>query len=78
MAAKWEPRATFLSPLHPPPSARFALRARLGVACKDKIVIVELSQLAIQPLVAIQFLGRRKDTATFGALWGQTKTFGRN
>lgn len=57
--------ATFFMPLlYPQPSALLVL----GIACEDKIVIIELSQLAIKTLVALEFLGRRKNTATFGAL----------
>lgn len=73
-AADGEPRAAaflFTPLLHPQPSALLVLLAVLGVACEDKIVIVELSQLAVEALVALEFLGRRKDTATFGALQGQ-------
>lgn len=59
--------------LHPQPSALLVLLAVLGVACKDEIVIVELSQLAVEALVALEFLGRREATATatatLGALW---------
>lgn len=67
--------ATFLfTPLlHPPPSALLILLSVLGVACEDKIVIVELSQLAVETLVALKFLSRREDTATFGALGKVTK-----
>lgn len=75
LAARGEPRTAaflFTPLLHPQPSALLVLLAVLGVACKDKIVIVELSQLAVETLVALEFLGRRKDTATFGALRGQT------
>lgn len=54
-----EPRgaALLFAPLHPQPSALLVLLAVLGVACKDKIVIVELSQLAVEALVAVEFLG---------------------
>ena len=45
----------------------------LGVTGKDKIVIVELGQLAVEALVPLKFLGGRKDTATFGALWEKIK-----
>lgn len=40
----------------------------LDVACEDKVVIVELSQLAVETLVALKFLDRREDAATLGAL----------
>lgn len=62
--------AAFLFPplLHSGPSALLVLLAVLGVACEDKIVIVELSQLAVKTLVSLKFLGRRKDAATLGAL----------
>lgn len=66
-----EPRmAAFLFPplLHSGPSALLVLLAVLGVACEDKIVIVELSQLAVETLVSLKFLGRRKDAATLWAL----------
>lgn len=63
--------------LHPQPSALLVLLAVLGVACEDKVVIVELSQLAVEALVALKFLGRRKDTATFGALQGQKREGGK-
>lgn len=68
--ATWERRgATFFAPLHPRPSALLlVLLAILGVACEDEIVIVELSQLAVEALVALHFWGSRKDTATFRAL----------
>lgn len=56
--------------LHPQPSALLVLLAVLSVTCEDKIVIVELSQLAVETFVALKFLGRGKDTATFGALQG--------
>lgn len=59
--------------LHPGPSALLVLLAVLGVTCEDKIVIVELGQLAVETLVSLEFLGRRKDTATFGALRGRAK-----
>lgn len=59
--------------LHPQPSALLVLLAVLGVACEDKVVIIELSQLAVEALVALEFLSRRKDTATFGALRGQRR-----
>lgn len=68
-ALYWElkkPQAAtfFMPPLCLEPSALLVL----GIACEDKIVIVELSQLAIKTLVALEFLGRRKNTSTFGAL----------
>lgn len=75
-AAGGEPRAAaflFTPLLHLRPSALLVLLAVLGVACEDKIVIVELSQLAVETLVALEFLGRRKDTATFGALAGANR-----
>lgn len=56
--------------LHPQPSALLVLLAVLSITCEDKIVIVELSQLAVETLVALNFLGGRKDAATFGALEG--------
>ena len=59
-------------PLPAPPrgatSALLVLLVLLGVAGEDKVVVVELGQLAVQTLVALELLGRRKDTATFGAL----------
>lgn len=58
--------AAFFAPLHPRPSA--LLLVALVVACEEKIVIVELSQLAVEALVALDFWGSRKDTATFGVL----------
>lgn len=58
-------------PLHHAASALLVLLAVLGVACEDKVVIVELSQLAVETLVALKLLGRRKDAATFGALQRQ-------
>lgn len=72
-AAGGAPRATafFFTLLHPQPSALLALPVALGVACENKIVIVELSQLAVEALVALHLLGWRKDTATFGALRGK-------
>lgn len=53
------PAAAFLfTPLlHPQPSALLVLLAVLGVACEDKIVVVELSQLAVETLVAVELLG---------------------
>lgn len=59
----------FMPLLHLRPSALLVLLAVLGVACEDKIVIIELSQLAVKTLVVLKFCGRREDTATFGALW---------
>lgn len=59
---------SLLSPLHRTASALLVLLAVLGVTCEDKIVIVELCQLAVEELVALKLLGRRKDAATFGAL----------
>lgn len=56
-------------PLH---HAASALLVLLGVTCEDKIVVVELCQLAVQTLVALKLLGRRKDAATFGALGRQS------
>lgn len=73
-----EPRAAaflFTPLLHHGPSALLVLLAVLGVACEDKIVIVELSQLAVETLVSLEFLGRRKDAATFGALQGAKREF---
>ena len=49
-------------------STLLVLLAILGVTGKDKIVIVELGQLAIKALVSLEFLGGSKNTATFGAL----------
>lgn len=51
--------------LHFSRSALLVLLAVLGVTIKNKIVVVELGQLAIHALVALQFLGGGKDTATF-------------
>lgn len=66
--------ATFLfTPLHPQPSTLLVLLVVLGVACEDKIVIVELSQLAVKALEALKFLGRREDATTLGALRRETE-----
>lgn len=54
--------------LHFSRSALLVLLAVLGVTVKNKIVIIELGQLAIQALVALEFLGGGEHTATFGAL----------
>lgn len=74
-AAGREPNAAaFFTPfLHPRRSALLVLLADLGVACEDKIVIVELCQLTVETLVAVDVLGRRKDTATFRTLEAKEK-----
>lgn len=58
--------------LQPRPSLMLVLLPLLGITCKDKIVIVELSQLAVKTLVAFNFLGRSENRAAFRALrWRQ-------
>lgn len=43
--------------LHLGASALLVLLAVLHVACEDKVVVVELSQLAVEALVALELLG---------------------
>lgn len=54
--------------LHGGASALLVLLAALGVTGEDKVVVVELGQLAVDALEPLQLLGRGEDTATFGAL----------
>lgn len=44
------------------------LLAVLGVTCEEEVVIVEVSELAVEQTVTLQLLSRRENAATFGAL----------
>lgn len=44
------------------------LLAVLGVTGKEELVIVEVSELAVEQTVTLQLLSRRENAATFGAL----------
>lgn len=49
--------SSLFPPLHRAASALLVLLAVLGITCEDKIVIVELRQLAVKTLVALKLLG---------------------
>lgn len=73
LSYKTTPAAGFLfTLLHFRGSALFLL-AILDVTGEDEVVVVEVGQLAVQAAVALEFLTRRENAATFGALMGMRR-----